>query len=71
MNGLKEETMDAVGDSQELAYLSLEPLSSATNVSGITATSRRFVNNTRPEVVGQGILKLEERTYCERVGERR
>ena len=68
MNGSKEETMGAVGDSQVLAYPSLEPLSGATNVSGVTATTRKFINNTRPEVVGQGILKLEERTHCERVG---
>ena len=71
MNRSKEETMGAVRDSQVLAYPSLEPLPGATNVSGVTATPRKFVNNTRPEVVRQGILKLEERTYCERVSERR
>ena len=60
--------MGAGGDSQVLAYLSLEPLSGETNVSGVTATTRKFINNTRPEVVGQGILKPEERTYRERVG---
>ena len=63
MNGSKEETIGAVGDSQALAYPSLEPLSVATNISGVTATIRKFTNNTRPEVVGQGILKLEERTH--------
>ena len=51
MNGSKEETMGAVGDSQVLAYPSLEPLSGATNISGVTATARKFINNTRPEVV--------------------
>ena len=57
MNGSKKETMGVVGDSQVLAYPSLEPLSGVTNVSGVTATTRKFINNTRPEVVGQGILK--------------
>ena len=42
--------MGAVGDFQVLAYPSLEPLSGATNVSGVTATTRKF--NTHCERVG-------------------
>ena len=53
MDRLKEETMGVVANPQVLAYLSLELLSGATNVGGITATTQKFINksyNTRPQV---------------------
>ena len=54
-----------------LADPCLEPLSGASNVRGIAASTSEFIDNTRHQLSGQAVFKAKERTDGERIGEGR
>ena len=63
--------MSAIRDPQVLAYSSLKSLPGATNVGGVTATARKFIDNTRQQLIGKSILELEERANGKNIGQGR
>ena len=66
-----KDTISSIRPAHVLADPCPEPLSGASNIGGIAASTRKFVDDTRHQLSRQAVLESEDRTDGVRIGEGR